>query len=79
MELDTVEEVIIQGETPLNILAIIAEMRESGYKQRIDYDFSYHPAEYIDCSWVPKFTVFKFYTAGVASWFALKYGNGQKL
>lgn len=55
-------------------MAIVAEMRESGYVQRRDFDFAYYPAnsEFSE-NFIPRHTVFTFYTESLASWFALKY------
>lgn len=54
-------------------MAIVAEMRESGYVQRRDFDFAYYPGQEIGGDLIPRHTVFQFYTDNLASWFALKY------
>lgn len=69
-------EVTIYGKNSMQILAIVAQLWDSGYKQSQDYDFYYHPASYsTDFGWEPKKTVFVFYSTDIATWFALKYVN----
>lgn len=66
-------EVVLYHEKPMSIMAIVAEMREYGYKQRVDFDFAYYPGQEIGGDLIPRHTVFQFYTDSLASWFALKY------
>jgi len=67
-------EVIIYYEKPMSIMGIVQELREHGYKQKIDFDFQYVPAS-TDYSHdlVPRHTIFTFYNESIASWFAMKY------
>lgn len=69
----TMHEVKIEHEKPLNIMAIVQELREYGYKQTYDFDFQYIPASWEDGVLTPRHTIFRFYTDSVASWFAMKY------
>jgi hypothetical protein len=66
-------EVKIIHEKPMSIMAIVAELRESGYVQRIDFDFHYYPATFNNNEVLPRHTIFTFYNDSLASFFALKY------
>jgi hypothetical protein len=68
-----IAEVIIYHEKPMSIMAIVAELREAGYKQKIDFDFQYVPAKFDSESAIPRHTIFTFYNEPISSWFALKY------
>lgn len=66
-------QVKLEHEKPLSIMAIVSELRESGYKQKTDFDFQYIPAVLSDDGVIPRHTIFTFYTDSIASWFTLKY------
>jgi hypothetical protein len=68
-------EVKILHEKPMNIMALVAELREQGYVQRRDFDFAYYPAQADQDVFIPRYTIFKFYDDRIASWFALKYSK----
>lgn len=68
-------EVKLLHETPSNVMAIVAELRENNLQQHVDFDFAYYPPQFTDGSVIPRCTVFRFYKDSVASWFALKYIN----
>lgn len=68
-------EVKIEHEKPMSIMAIVGEMREYGYTQQKDFDFTYYPSEFKDGNLVPRYTIFTFYQDTLASWFALKYSR----
>jgi hypothetical protein len=68
-------QVKILHEKPTSIMAIVCELREYGYVQTKDFDFSYYPAVFTDEEVLPRHTIFTFYNESVASWFALKYGT----
>lgn len=63
------------------LLEIVEEIRESGYKQGIDFDFSFVPAKWEDTlSFSPSsksHAVFIFYKDLLASFIMLKYGNNE--
>jgi hypothetical protein len=70
--------VIIHHEKPMSIMAIVADLREAGYKQKIDFDFQYIPAKFDEEEATPRrvtprHTIFTFYNESLSSWFALKY------
>jgi hypothetical protein len=65
--------VIIHHEKPMSIMAIVADLREAGYKQKIDFDFQYIPAKFNEEEATPRHTIFTFYNESLSSWFALKY------
>lgn len=67
--------VTIFHEKPTSIMSIVCELREYGYIQCRDFDFSYFPAVFNDEEVTPRHTVFTFYDDNIASWFALKYGT----
>jgi len=59
-----------------DIIELVNEIRERGYKQGIDFDFEYHPPKYDDSSTEAVYnrvTVFKFYKEELATWFSLRY------
>lgn len=69
-------EVIIQHKSSNQISEIVSELKDLGYRVRIDFDFEYSTGKF---DWstmvdVPRQTKFTFYNEPVASWFALKYG-----
>jgi len=68
-------EVRIEHEKPMSIMAIVAEMREQGYIQRRDFDFAFYPAVFNSETQIPRHTIFTFYDDRIASWFALKYSS----
>ncbi len=68
-------EVKIKHEKPMSIMAFVAELREAGYMQKIDFDFQYIPAKFDDGEVTPRHTIFTFYKEEVATWFALKYAS----
>lgn len=67
-------EVKIIDESPMRILALVAELRENGCIQKRDYDFAYYPTKYEDDEITVRHAVFTFHDERWASWFALKHG-----
>lgn len=71
-------EVIVNDRKPLEIMDIVKELREQGYVQGRDFDFSYHASQFsaFDHS-LPtrRYTVFRFYVEKYAILFTLKYGS----
>lgn len=60
------------------ILAIVAVLKSQGLVIDRDFTFHYHPPKWDNFSndaVYNRHTVFSFRDGGVASWFALKYGN----
>lgn len=61
------------------LLEIVEEIRESGYKQGIDFDFAFVPTKWEDfLAWEPStksHAVFSFYKDSLASYIMLKYGS----
>lgn len=67
-------EVIIYNEKPMSIMGIVQELRDHGYKQKIDFDFQYVPASTGSTfDLIPRHTIFTFHNELIASWFAMKY------
>jgi hypothetical protein len=66
-------EVKIEHEKPMSIMAIVTEMREHGYAQRKDFDFTFYPAIIENNILIPRHTIFTFYDEVISSWFLLKY------
>lgn len=61
---------------PNDIMDIVNELKELGWKQGVDFDWSYNKPLF-DSEWNlsrPKNTVFTFYNEKYGTWFALKYG-----
>lgn len=67
------QEVKLEHEKPLSIMAIVQELRQHGYRQIHDFDFQYIPASWLDGVLTPRHTIFTFYNESVASWFVMKY------
>ena len=63
------------------ILGIVRELRAEGLQQGTDFDFEYHAPkvewslEAGDGVVEKRYTVFRFYTESLSSWFALKYAG----
>lgn len=58
-------------------LEIVNELRKTGWKQGVDFDFAYHKAYYDNFSYeavTPKKVVFTFYNDINASYFMLRWG-----
>lgn len=70
-------EVVVNDLTAIDAIDIVHELKNHGYVQGIDFEFSYHKAEYDGFSSYNethgKYTVFTFYNDAVGSWFYLKY------
>lgn len=69
-------EVKLEGKMPNDFLDIVKQLKEKGYVQGIDFDFSYTPAKYEMFSIDPiqeKFVIFTFYKDEIATWFSLIY------
>ena len=50
----------------------LAYLRDRNYKQGVDFDFAYHPAQWDPfVGDVSKYTEFTFYDESVATWFML--------
>lgn len=68
-------EVKIYNWSPTKIIETVAEMKQHGFHQHIDFDFAYHPATFnFVTGEKDKFVIFKFYTDNLASWFTLRWG-----
>lgn len=70
-------EVKIIDESPMQMLGLVAELREQGCVQKRDFDFAYYPTVYdSDAGEITiRHTIFTFYDEKLASWFALKYAS----
>jgi hypothetical protein len=69
-------EVKVPHKTPNEIIEIVRELREQGYIQGKDFDFSYNQAKWDPMTGhnvEPAGTVFKFYTEKYATLFVLKW------
>ena len=70
-------EVKLMDKFPNEIMDIVRELRQRGYKQGVDFDFAYHKPVYSDWSGdaeYNRFTVFTFHTEELATYFMLRYG-----
>ncbi len=57
-------------------LAIVRELKDRGYVQGTDFDFTYYPPEFDNISGhavYNRYVVFTFYKEELASWFSLIY------
>lgn len=69
-------EVTLEGHNTTRIMEIVQELRDSGLRQGVDFDFQYHPPKFDTINghqMKPKYTIFFFYNNATASWFALKH------
>jgi hypothetical protein len=61
---------------PDDTMNIVRELRAQGLKQGLDFDFSYHQAQYDTDGWEAiqtRHAIFKFHTEKYATLFAIKY------
>jgi hypothetical protein len=59
------------------LLEIVNELKQIGWTLGVDFDFSYHKAEYDDFSHIPiteQHAKFSFYNDSNASYFILRWG-----
>lgn len=70
-------EVKVENWNVHKILEVVGEIRNIGYVQGVDFDFTYHPAKMLDFNpygkYTGKYTTFKFYNDQLATYFHLKY------
>lgn len=67
-------EITLEELGPSQALDIVSGLRDMGYKQGIDFDFSYSPETYDDFTFgSKKFTKFMFYNQALATYFELRY------
>lgn len=68
-------EIVVEHRGVSEILPMVTSMRERGWVQGRDFDFTYYPAEY-RYTWdqtAKQRTVFTFYREEIATLFALTY------
>lgn len=71
-----IKNIILEHRDVNDIMDIVRELRASGCAQGKDFDFAYHPEEWVGFRMEPvktKHTSFTFYTDKWATWFTLKY------
>lgn len=67
------------GWTPPDIMDIVRSLREKGYKQGVDFDFSYYPPSNFAGSYLweeeatDRYVIFSFHSETLATWFSLRY------
>lgn len=69
-------EVILNDAMPNEVMDIVRELRQNGYKQGTHFDFEYHKPKYDYFNSendYNRFTIFSFYHEELATWFSLKY------
>jgi hypothetical protein len=69
-------EVKLIDTQPNEVIDIVNELKRKGYQLGIDFDWEYHKPEYNDWSGdavYNRYTMFKFYTEELATWFELVY------
>ena len=69
-------EVKMIDKLPIEFLEIVKELKEKGYVQGTDFDFTYHPPKFDNFSSEAVYNrcvVFKFYKEELATWFSLTY------
>lgn len=72
-------EITLYRKDPNAVMEIVRELRQMGWIQGVDFDFSYRPPSYESGysfeEIKPKHTVFTFYNEKYATLFSLKYGT----
>lgn len=61
---------------PIEFLVIVNELKQKGYIQGIDFDFTYHPPKFDNFSGNAVYNrcvIFTFYKEELATWFSLLY------
>ena len=69
-------EVKMIDKLPSEFLEIVRELKEKGYVQGADFDFTYHPPKFDNFSGDAVYNrcvVFTFYKEELATWFSLIY------
>lgn len=68
-------KVVLHRITSTEVSTIVAELKSLGYRVGQDFDFAYTPGRYDDATMTQhdRYTIFTFYNASLASWFALKW------
>ena len=67
-------EVTLHNKSSFKIMTIVGQLRDLGYVQKKDFDFSYHPLVVdVEGNETPRYTIFTFHTDSLSSWFAMKY------
>jgi hypothetical protein len=67
-------EVKLNGLSSQEVMGIVYEMREAGYKQSIDFDFEFYQSRWDEMiGEIPRQTKFTFYNEKYATMFILKY------
>jgi hypothetical protein len=64
--------VSIQNKNAIDALDLVHKLKEKGYVQGIDFDFSFHQSKWDEMiGEIPKHTEFIFYKEELATWFSL--------
>lgn len=67
-------EVKLEHEKPMNILAIVDELKKNGYQLNDDFIFMFYPTRFDSTEGlIPKHTIFLFKDERIATWFSMKY------
>lgn len=69
-------EVKLIDTKPNEVIDIVNELKQKGYRLGVDFDWEYHKPEYNDWSGdavYNRYTMFKFYKEELATWFELVY------
>ena len=68
-------DISIKGISSTKVLEIVQELRDMGWEQGKDFDFSFYPSEYdyMNGNIIKKRTVFTFYNDTNASYFTLRF------
>jgi hypothetical protein len=68
-------KVKMDGMLPRQAMETVSELRDKGYVQGIDFDFTYYPSinDRFTGPTKPCCTIFTFYKESLATWFTLRY------
>jgi hypothetical protein len=73
-------ELVIKTLSPSDILTMVDDLKNNGFKIHDQFDFEYHASNHNDFSGESayvRYTIFRFYDEQLATWFSLR--NGQYL
>jgi hypothetical protein len=66
--------VSVQNKNAIDALDLVHKIKEKGYVQGVDFDFSFYQSAWDDMTGeIPKHTKFTFYKEELATWFMLKW------
>jgi hypothetical protein len=66
--------IILKEKNSSEISQLVHELKNTGYKLGVDFDFEYSPGRWTyESGHIPRQTKFTFYNSKLATWFSLKW------